>query len=850
MLWLVGWLAVSAVAQVDPDRLEALLDRVNAALNEDEFLSPDALLQAYRQVLLAWAEQPELVEDDFDLLLEDLHGLRVQLAQELGRDKGFEFAHEDWQCVLKLGASRTQDAIDLIETVVPLYERNPYVPLLLCDLAQFRLFQGRFDESSKCLEEARGHLDELEASKGDLVPPRRVELTRAWVQYDLLRASEFLRRGQTEFAAEPIRQALQRAGSLLREHNQHGQFMDALRLQLTYWLETGDVERVLRRVQEEEVQQLLNSPSTDALARHQILLRQAVAKVQEERLNPQATREAEGLLQELREATASGAGPVDRDDERRLVAVHTCIQLVDAASRGEKSVEEVQEAIEWAQGLWEGQDSATGITLHALSSRMLRISGADRQPLESKLAVLSEGVNGLLDEWRRQKVQETGQGFLVYEQITECILENMSLLLAIHGRQEGSERAFQLLLELQSVGSLARSLSAGPGSLAQVQRKLAAPSQGLICFLSGWHRSLCFLVDDRQVRCLELDGIHILERARDNLRVAAMDALFEPTASNSALLDQRREEAARVFLTPEVKKVVSGWTALTVVAVDATGFVPVELLPWQDATLGARLAVSYLPSFPVGLELAERSRQSPLAPEEVKATLLAYFAEDGSELLQFEDVERELLLGNWPFANPDLRVGSAASLKELANPLLKQRHILQLIGHGVQDFAQDRPYGLRLADEVLFPANAEALLQVPEMVVVTACQTWRGPLRRGDDGRNHLGGALFLCGANTLVMSYTQVDFHSTLRLMDAFYAELGQGHSPAEALRRARTSPNARPGDEIHPLHSSLIHVIGLGNRAVTRPVEESLAPVGLWIGAGIVALLAAGVLVRRRAG
>lgn len=162
----------------------------------------------------------------------------------------------------------------------------------------------------------------------------------------------------------------------------------------------------------------------------------------------------------------------------------------------------------------------------------------------------------------------------------------------------------------------------------------------------------------------------------------------------------------------------------------------------------------------------------------------------------------------------------------------------------------DRPYGLELADGVLGPDRAERELRVPASVVVTACQAWRGPVRRGDDGRHHMAGALFMGGARLLVMSHTEIDDQSSLDVMAGFYAAVAEGVSPAEALRRVRV--RLKPTvDGVDPwLNASLIHAIGVAHEPLVLPGEDDAGSTRIvWFALiGVALITAAGWMVLRR--
>jgi CHAT domain-containing protein len=73
-----------------------------------------------------------------------------------------------------------------------------------------------------------------------------------------------------------------------------------------------------------------------------------------------------------------------------------------------------------------------------------------------------------------------------------------------------------------------------------------------------------------------------------------------------------------------------------------------------------------------------------------------------------------------------------------------------------------------------------------DLVVLSACQTGRGPFIAGD-GVQGLPRAFFAAGARAVLMSLWDVNDQWTAELMKAFYRHLGAGLTQAAALRQAK---------------------------------------------------------------
>jgi len=240
--------------------------------------------------------------------------------------------------------------------------------------------------------------------------------------------------------------------------------------------------------------------------------------------------------------------------------------------------------------------------------------------------------------------------------------------------------------------------------------------------------------------------------------------------------------------------------------------------------------VDYLPSLPVGLQLAHRSGRvradtarpidlwlvaAPAANEE--STL----ARQELPALSFSAEERERLTSPYPEEAIRVFSGTHATRACLAQSELADARILQLFVHGAVDLSRERPAGLVLAPA---PGDSGTLwcedlerLHLPPLVVLAACGAARGPLRRGEDGLTNLGGAALYAGARCVILARGDLELQATLQMLETFHARLRAGDGPAEALRSARRklSADARWS---HPFYHSLLQVVGLGQEPVFR--------------------------------
>jgi CHAT domain-containing protein len=337
-----------------------------------------------------------------------------------------------------------------------------------------------------------------------------------------------------------------------------------------------------------------------------------------------------------------------------------------------------------------------------------------------------------------------------------------------------------------------------------------------------------FLVDGKRCEHVALAAGEEIAEAYASF---AREALARPASSDMRACDAACAALASKLLPPRACELVRAWSSVTVVGADLLGTMPLEALSIEKlGRIGLTKPVCTLPSIPFALEMARRTFVDP------EIALLAFVApEYGDEVHErwpalapipwTDDDTRKL---ERAFSNDSVQVrrGAAADVKALGT--MRARTLLVLT-HGVEDANRVRPAALLLApdaksanaaekagilaseDVERFYANGDA----PQLVVLAACGTSRAPLRKGDDGANHLGGAFFASGAQCVVLSSADLDLEATRRMLDVFFAPTAKDQSPAEAMRAARAKLVADDARFAHPYYHALFQVVGLGQRA-----------------------------------
>ena len=138
--------------------------------------------------------------------------------------------------------------------------------------------------------------------------------------------------------------------------------------------------------------------------------------------------------------------------------------------------------------------------------------------------------------------------------------------------------------------------------------------------------------------------------------------------------------------------------------------------------------------------------------------------------------------------------------------------VLHLACHGHLDAERPRLSGLVLAGgQVLSVADVYDLSLDADLVVLSACETGRGELVRGEGAIGLVRGFLF-AGASRVIVSNWKVNDASASSLMLAFYRGMMEEElTPGEALRGAKLEHLASEGPRSHPHHWAAFVLWGL---------------------------------------
>ncbi|MEQ1893060.1 MAG: CHAT domain-containing protein [Planctomycetota bacterium] len=467
------------------------------------------------------------------------------------------------------------------------------------------------------------------------------------------------------------------------------------------------------------------------------------------------------------------------------------------------------------------EGSVAGEVLMALRSGA---RGAELDRLERELAPALEG-------WARRRatgpVRSGGLGYLTYRSRRMLLAARLELDLARED-ERAEERAIDHFLPVQELGSLARVLGATSGSVSSIRQELLSGRRAVLLYLPGFSELHVFLIERERVthervpwsyefEAVPVELARLLVTSPARLTSSERAERLRALADGFGLLGQRLLPAAlheRLAPLDELYVVDSGllWD------------LPLEALPLGGHPLGQELALAYLPSVPVGLELERRarvdSRPRPFAGLLVTTPTLSESARRGRSYLvpfELEEAQRRALGAS----RRDFRTleNGAATLSGLRAALEKDKpSFLDLLAHGVHDPRLELGAGLALAPEfegddgLVWLEELAALNFVgPPLVALATCQSARGPRRVGDDGLALLSGVFFSAGTRCLLQSAQALALEPTIELLAQVTSVVAEGGSPAGALRDARRKL-ADQDEWADPFYWAPLRVVGLG--------------------------------------
>lgn len=488
------------------------------------------------------------------------------------------------------------------------------------------------------------------------------------------------------------------------------------------------------------------------------------------------------------------------------------------------------------------------------------------EELEPVLVRAERAAQRFFEHWRRVPARDGGVAPLHDRGYRRAFSRLLELRMAAQPGEAGVRHAFDLVLELQALGSLARHVEAAPVTLDGFRRRKLGENEGVIVLILAEPHSHLFWFDHHRIEHHRLADTSAIREARSE----ALESMLLHTRSPKPRWSRRFWNACdrlgEAVLSPAVAESLPQWRELTVVS-DA-GWIPFGALPLPSGErLGTGRAIAHLPSLPVGVWLAER-RRGRESREQLDYRLLVADAPDAdatptpAELLWDEGERRELIA---IFRERRARRVDQARARELLDAApegadTRRAQLLHVVAHGVFDLHRERAAGILFGAEAGQPSVVhgeqieDSSHPLDPMVLLSVCGADRAVLRRGDDGRIGLPASFLAAGSDTVCASYSDLEVGRDLDHCGRLIRAIAGGSSPAEALTSLRASH-----DDPEDLGPYLLRVIGLGHQPVfADPVAAPVAvaeEVGLsrssapWLWPGIVVLVLVSALALLRA-
>lgn len=366
-------------------------------------------------------------------------------------------------------------------------------------------------------------------------------------------------------------------------------------------------------------------------------------------------------------------------------------------------------------------------------------------------------------------------------------------------------------------------------SLARTPRDLGAlldTGTAVLAYSVGDSASYVWAIDAQGTELFSLPS-----RARLREEVIALRQALQVQGFGDARLAGQAALLHRLLVAPAGER-LKGKKSLVVIPDDVLFDLPFELLltreagdepDWRRASfLAKQWNVSYAPSASVYLQL----RQQPVTSSSPR--VLAVGDPDFRGLVPRAGLQEALpplpnsrdevaaLDRLRPGAVTGL-IGAQATEAALRGALRRDRPgIVHLATHGLVDREEPSLTSIAFApsassgdDGYLHTLEILALPLDTELVVLSACDTGRGKLERGE-GTIGLTRSFFAAGARRVVASLWPVADASTATLMESFYEELlRRGRPVDEALNRARARLWSKK-DTAHPYYWSPFVLMG----------------------------------------
>ncbi|MEQ8765703.1 MAG: CHAT domain-containing protein [Planctomycetota bacterium] len=752
---------------------------------------------------------------------------------------------------LQLGELRSlgqlQNALDIAEHTLAEYPRlDRMQPYLVLARAELLRQLGRSREALAAIEGLPVDLDE------------RVDGEKLAWSFEVLEGKCLLDLGLVDRAAPVIRRCWERALALGDDPGELAvNVVESHQVAVLASLAVADHERVLERVGE-----LMEHPLYEAGSRfeseglHLRILR-AEARLELDATNPEVLEE---IAQEIEEILPRLERP-----QIRIDAVLTLARVALSLERHDRALELLRSVDVISSG--DQGDAPFDVACRRLALECeLTLLRADVSSARALTRRIESVFDRLVTDWRAAPQREGGLGLLLYGSRRQLLVAAHEIAVLASGERAGIEATLTRLLRIEELSQLAQSLVDSPVDLTAIREEALAEGDGVLIYLPASPRSLVICLDRDRVTQERLPAYPAIRAALREYRAHLSLGLDLRDTESREWAGSEERRLARVLgerlLPVSVQQRIRSWKRLTIVGGDAIGDVPFEWLPCGDTPyLGLEWPLTHWPSLTVGAGLERASRDKHLPTTDL--VLLADPVPGAHARSRWTGLDpiplTRDLIGTLEslYARSDQLLGDGATLERLRRVDLDRVRIFQVITHGVVDPERERSIGLLLTSDgdghdALWADDIEHL-GAPRCVLLTACRSALGPMRRGDAHAADLTGAWLSRGTGVVLTAGANLRSSVAQRFSERFHAALDPGTSPAEALLQARRAAFEEHGAML-PFIDGQLRLVGAGHRPLWKPGEAWQRPTPRWPWLGIALVIAllgvTGWMLRRQRG
>ncbi len=725
---------------------------------------------------------------------------------------------EHFQAGRLMAQARFDDMRMILEQTAPylLRPENPYLVRQQVDLAQILRVQGSWDQSQAAMDRARAHFENIPDSQREGLSRVRMELSGNQALIDCQRgdwgrARESLEELWSIGESNPIPIGLALGYKVeMQLHSRLHRYKDGLET----WERAQADERLAEFWENEDGRTYWADLSASGAL--------ALAHDARSGSDPEAKEQA---LAEIERTLQLPALPAQRETSLRTRAGELLIQLgrfeearqgmqvLDRQGTGNSRIHEQREAIAI---LW---------------AKVALDDGGDDAELQAALEKAELAWQGVLDAWRVQDIRDEGLAVLWGSDRRELLALWMALQVAVHGKDAGSVLALDGFLELQSLGTLARSLGCERPSVEQVRTAILKPGHGLLILVPGLSRVVVIYVDSETVVAEMVNTDESTYRSR----IAKLNGAIEfgrLSSSNAEVLLEARHGLAEIVFPPALRDELRSLSSISLVGTGSLDSFPYSYLPGlSDQPIGCELAVTLLPSIPLGVWMSQQAHPAYGAEPSLVVVACPDPGEEHGGIVGLPLDTALLLPGNLGLKRRSW-LGEDVSLDGLNGADFGEDRLVHFVLHGIPDAAQTNRTAFALSGGQQLTLPELERMRLPPIVLVSACGANRAPLRKGDDGRNNLIGALQLAGCQMALAAHVEVDYRASLQLTERLINHAARGGTVAEALRRSRQELVADLEPGVHPSEYFLADLYGAPHTyMVTADEVKRAAPSRPWV-------------------